>query len=802
MLRCARVNHIGMYLALLHLCAFTGVGTALAQNTHELPVEDVVNMQFFRGDLREFSADGKWLAFSAGPHSTPLPGGDVRNSFIRTGLPSDSNADIFVVNVRTREQKNLTEGKGNNWLPAWSPNSHYLAFISNRGGEGRAELWVWDAQRDHLRKVSAAALRMRGPQQIAWTPDSRKLVVVTVPKKNSTPAPTEITRFDDSQDKTDEKGSSGPNVVVYKGSPVVRDGQVVDKSDPWGLEDTSGDLVLIDLSTGQATTLTQEKRIACFRVSGDGLRVGYSTSERFEKPGSQQILYNLAVIDLARSSDRVVATGIRLGFVGEFSFSPSGTKLCYRAAGQAEREFDIYTVDLDGGSARNVTAANVRPKVQFESSGWTFSKPLWHPSGESVYYVSQGDLWTTSVESGATRKVAHLDDRYIRDLIGLPGDRIWTEDEGRSTVVITHNTFTKQDGFYKIELANGTATKLMEKGECYTCEAGVGQRLAAASNDGQMIAFTAEDSRHPADLWLSDIDFRNPVRLTNLNPKLDKYKMGASRLVEWMDDDGERRHGTLTLPSEYQIGKASPLVVRIYGGGMPSEKLEMFGGPERGVGYLNTQLLATRGYALLMPDAPQHLGTPMLDLAKTTLSGVNRLIEMGIVDPQRVAVMGQSYGGYSTLSLLVQTARFKAAVESDGPSDLIAFYGEMFVDGTSFGSSIGETGQGLMGGTPWQYRERYIENSPFFYLDRIETPLLIMHGAQDGVIAPFLGDEIFVGLRRLGKIVEYAKYQGEGHVFTGYANQVDAANRVILWFDKYLKQEGTNKVAYEVILPQ
>ena len=94
-----------------------------------------------------------------------------------------------------------------------------------------------------------------------------------------------------------------------------------------------------------------------------------------------------------------------------------------------------------------------------------------------------------------------------------------------------------------------------------------------------------------------------------------------------------------------------------------------------------------------------------------------------------------------------------------------------------------------MGGTPWQFRNRYIENSPIFYLDRVETPLMIVHGSEDKTVAPFLGDEVFVGLRRLGKEIQYARYEGEEHGPDNwsYANQIDLCNRMIAWFDQYLK---------------
>jgi dipeptidyl aminopeptidase/acylaminoacyl peptidase len=201
------------------------------------------------------------------------------------------------------------------------------------------------------------------------------------------------------------------------------------------------------------------------------------------------------------------------------------------------------------------------------------------------------------------------------------------------------------------------------------------------------------------------------------------------------------------------------------------------------------QLLATRGYAVLFPDAPQSLGTPMLDLAKTVLPGINEIVNLGIADPDRVGVMGQSYGGYSTLSMITQSKRFSAAIAIAGMGDLIASYGEMDAAGSAFGTSVAEHGQDLMEGSPWQFRDRYIENSPLFFLDRVSTPLLIVHGDADRFVQPFLADEVFVGLRRLGREVTYAKYHGEGHdpMFWSYANQVDFCHRVIDWFELHLK---------------
>jgi len=138
--------------------------------------------------------------------------------------------------------------------------------------------------------------------------------------------------------------------------------------------------------------------------------------------------------------------------------------------------------------------------------------------------------------------------------------------------------------------------------------------------------------------------------------------------------------------------------------------------------------------------------------------------------------------------LIVQTTRFKAAVEDAGPSNLVSYYSQLRKSGvTNYYIGLTEAGQGAGGGTPWQFRDHYIENSPFFFLDRVKTPLLIIAGALDTTVPPEQGEEVFVGLRRLGTEVTYVEYADEGHVITKPANLIDYWTRIVSWFDTHLK---------------
>jgi dipeptidyl aminopeptidase/acylaminoacyl peptidase len=210
-----------------------------------------------------------------------------------------------------------------------------------------------------------------------------------------------------------------------------------------------------------------------------------------------------------------------------------------------------------------------------------------------------------------------------------------------------------------------------------------------------------------------------------------------------------------------------------------------FGGGD--VGLINAQLLATRGYAVLIPDLPQDVGTPVRDIVQGVHAAVNKAIDVGIVDSERLGVFGHSYGGYGALAITTQTDRFRAAVVAAGISDLVARYLRLrTTSDREDGISWAERGQGLMGGSLWDYRDRYIENSPIMFLDRVHTPILIVHGELDAGLPASMADEVFVGLKRLGREVEYRRYLNEGHGLSRTDNILDYWSALIRWFDHYV----------------
>ncbi|MGB9072382.1 MAG: prolyl oligopeptidase family serine peptidase [Terriglobales bacterium] len=775
------VKNLARLLLLIVLVA-AQCSAASGQHVVPLHIQDLLDARQF-GELGpiQFSPDGKWIVYTLQePRKTTTT--EDPSEYARTGVPSFAKSvDIFVVSTETRESRTLTAGKGANWAPAWSPDGRYIAFLSDRDGSGQAKVWVWQAATNNLSKLSDVIVR---GARVEWMSGGEQLLTTVLPKGMSPEDyANRVLRSGAAIHEQQIPKTRGSLILIYESEPrPSQENVAATNSDPWSLEGYLGDLALLDIRDGAARRLVRSARIARYEPSPNGSQVAFTSPSHFEAHGSQQILWSLNAVSTSTGQVTELAKNVRLDYDGaSFSWSPDSTRLAFVTGGPLEAEagaVDCYVVVPGDGPPQNVTT--------FPSPGHLYrqSPPLWSDSGQSIY-INRGDsIWTTTPHATKARQLAILPGNRVVEPVMQDNNRLWSPDGGRSTVVLTFDETERQSAFYGIELGTGQITKLWENGQCYACVNT--DRHAVAQPNGSKLAYLSQDSEHSDDLWMADSAFHSPTRLTKINPQLENYQMGGTRLIAWRSLDGEPLHGALLLPAGYQEGVRYPLIVWVYGGARGSDYVTHFGLDYGGA--LNMQLFATRGYAVLFPDAPQHLGTPMIDLAKGVLPGVEKVVELGIADPERLAVMGHSYGGYSVLSLLVQTKRFKVAVMEDGTGDLIAAYGQMQQNGTAFGTSVAEQGQELMGGTPWEFRDRYIENSPIFFLDRVVTPLLIVHGGDDRTIAPFLGDEVFVDLRRLGREVQYAKYEAEGHspIYWSYANQVDLCNRIISWIDGHL----------------
>jgi dipeptidyl aminopeptidase/acylaminoacyl peptidase len=445
---------------------------------------------------------------------------------------------------------------------------------------------------------------------------------------------------------------------------------------------------------------------------------------------------------------------------------------------------DAYVASVAGGAPRNITAA-LPTYLDAPDYYYHFMGPTWDADGNGLYLIGGDTLWHASADGARPRPVTTLRGHHITAVLGTDRGRQAWSPRGRESIYLRiRNAASMRVGVAQVDVRTGHTSILLEEEKSYG-----GPMPFAYDIKAGTIAYLAEDVRHPRDVWSSSADFQRARRITNANPQLERVAFGSTRMIQWKTPRGELLSGALLLPAGHDRSRRYPTVVFVYGGEIAlADRRYEFGLYSTGVD--NMQLLATRGYIVFMPDSRERLGTPMRDLAESILAGVDELVRIGIADSMRLGLMGQSHGGYTTLALLVQTTRFKAAVSRQGTSNLISSYGVFDAKrGTADGVDYFERFQGMMGVSPWEDQRRYIENSPFFLLDRVATPLLLVHGADDGVLPGHLADLTFVALRRLGKTVEYARYP-EGHHEDdwSYANAKDYVERMIRWFERHLQR--------------
>lgn len=728
----------------------------------------------------DLSPDGKMLAYTLqDPRKGRSVNEEERNRyFTETGVPGgEVGCDVWIAHVGSGETRNLTEGKGSNWGPAWSPDGRSLAFYSDRSGQAR--LWIWNAATGRLNQASDAIVRPRdGFDVIRWTSDGKQVLVKVLPSAMGLKEANEsITSGGNA--RVEEKKQTGSTVTIYRSFPASKDGPQASQDSALHQNPQSkallADLALIDIASAKLERMATGYYPLWYGLSPDNQSIAFTTNKGQEGNNNYRTHYDLVVVSRNARPRVIVADMVQAALWFSASWSPDGKWLSYATIGEGS----CYLVPANGGTVRKVTG--------FPAVTAFLRPPLWDHASENVYVQTAKAIWKVPVANGPATELVGMPDRGLVTIVGRrDGSQLWTTDNGSSFIVSTINDATKQSGFYKVDIRTGTYNRLIEENKSYGFELDFNLDV---SDDGQTIIYTAEDSGHSRNFWTVTSGFQQPRQITNINPQFNRYVMGKPQIIEWRGLSGQRLRGVLVLPSGYVEGRRYPLIVRVHGGWMQSDVLNNFGFLNTGT-FDNLQLLATRGYALLLPDAPLSGGGPMKDLAHTILPGVNKAIELGVADPDRLGIMGQSFGGYSTMSLLVQTPRFRAAIVRAGLANLMGVYGQMQKDGSAYGIGVMEEGSARMRGSPWEYRERYIENSPIFYLDRVQTPVLIVHGSEDTSAASFLADEIFVGLRRLGKEVVYAKYAGEGHGLRSYANQVDYWYRAIDWFDRHLQPQA------------
>ncbi|MCF8348056.1 MAG: prolyl oligopeptidase family serine peptidase [Bacteroidales bacterium] len=341
------------------------------------------------------------------------------------------------------------------------------------------------------------------------------------------------------------------------------------------------------------------------------------------------------------------------------------------------------------------------------------------------------------------------------------------------------NTRTKDAGFASAGLFENGAPKTMVLESCRF------STPMKSKHRNQLIWRKERFDVYP-DLYTSTLDFTRMEQLTFVNAEQRTFAWGSVDLVNWMTFNGDSAQGLLYYPADFDSTKTYPMLVYFYE--KYTDELNRYYMPKPIRSVINFSYYTSNGYFIFIPDIDYNDGFPGQSAYDYVVSGTQALVnEHSFINRSKLGIQGQSWGGYQTAWLITRTNMFTAAMAGAPVSNMTSAYGGIRWESGVSRAFQYEQGQSRIGGSLWQKRDLYIENSPLFFADRVETPLLIMHNDADGAVPWYQGIEFFSALRRLQKPVWMLVYNNAPHNLKRRADCKDLTVRMQQYFDFYLK---------------
>jgi dipeptidyl aminopeptidase/acylaminoacyl peptidase len=402
----------------------------------------------------------------------------------------------------------------------------------------------------------------------------------------------------------------------------------------------------------------------------------------------------------------------------------------------------------------------------------------WTKDDRDVLIYDRFDVWQVPVDGSGAKNLTdgvgrrdHVQFRYVRlD----PKER--SIDPAKPLLLHAENQDTRDSGFYRDKINGGLPEKLLMGAKDYN--------NPTKAKDADVLMFTASRFDEFPDVWITGADFKNPKKVSNGDSQRAGFNWGTGELVSFKNTDGVPLQGLLLKPDNFDPKKKYPMIVYIYE--RLSQGLHQWRSPGPGTS-INAAYYVSNGYLIFMPDIVYTTGYPGPSALKCVLPAVQAVVDKGFVDEKNIGIQGHSWGGYQIAYMVTQTNRFKAAEAGAAVTNMTSAY-----SGIRWGSGLPrqfqyEHSQSRIGGSLWEYPIRYLENSPLFHLDKVQTPLLLINNDEDDAVPWYQGIEFFLALRRLNKEAYMFSYNGEKHGLRRRINQKDYTRRLQEFFDHFLK---------------
>lgn len=463
---------------------------------------------------------------------------------------------------------------------------------------------------------------------------------------------------------------------------------------------------------------------------------------------------------------------------GQARFSPGGKYIFWYS--YPDSSWVMYSTE------QNTTASvGIQDKIKFFdelNDVPDFPGPYgvtgWKMNDEALLVYDRYDIW--ELDPNGNKAPVNLtqgrNQELVRRYISTDPEARWIDVQSPLLLHVT-NEKTKEQSYEWLNYNSRNKTPL-NKGAYKLSD----QVLKAQKADKWI--FTKETFRLFPDLLYSQ-DLKTGEKISDVNPQQKKYTWGNISLHSWTSLDGLPLQGLLVKPDNFDPNRQYPMMVYFYE--RNSDNLHNYPFIAPGRSSINYAFYASRGYIVFVPDIPYKIGYPGESAYNAVIPGVTSLIEKGFVDRARIGVQGHSWGGYQIAYLLTRTNIFRCAEAGAPVVNMVSAYG-----GIRWGTGLSrmfqyEKTQSRIGGTLWEYPMRFLENSPIFTLDKVTTPVLILHNDADDAVPWYQGIEYFVAMRRLGKPAWLLNYNGEPHGVQKFEYRRDFQHRMQQFFDHYLK---------------
>ncbi|MCX6560369.1 MAG: prolyl oligopeptidase family serine peptidase [Candidatus Aminicenantes bacterium] len=503
----------------------------------------------------------------------------------------------------------------------------------------------------------------------------------------------------------------------------------------------TADIYRVDTTTGERTLIVKGQLTGrhVFGITPHGAHFLYWKDGR------------IMAYDLAAGTSKALGTVGKSGFA-DLEYDHPGTKPSYGIAGYtkdgravvAQHRYDLWLVPLDGSAPKNLTnGVGAKAEIRFR---------ILRPEPA---------------------------DPIVPRFVG-PRNTI---DLDKPVLLSAYGEWTKKSGYY--ELSGGGLKEFVFE------DASFGNPVRAMKAD--TFLFTRQTFVEFPDLRVSGPGFKDARKISDANPQQKDFLWGHRRLFDFTNKDGVRLQGILAVPDDYKPGEKRPMMVMFYE--KNSQNMHVYSAPAflPSMGRMPVQAVSD-GYITLLPDIHFRTGSSHTDMLECVEAATRKVIEMGIVDPKRIAVSGHSYSGEGAAFIGTMSKMFAAVGMGAGVVDLTNDFSMPWGWGYGYQGGSGETAfnyylydQGRWGFSPWDQPDRYRNESALTHVPQATAPFLIMHGTSDPTVGFINSLAFYNALRYHGKKAVLLAYPNEGHGLRGMANRRDLTTRFFEFFDHYLK---------------